>query len=186
MPATEVSKRGPLREISLTSITPRVTSWTPCDKIQVRVAEDGLAMHTYTPVRWENTTGDATILVYLHGAGPGSAWGQGVAAGDAVQIVGPRRSMDLTRFTSALIFVGDETSVGFASRGRPLTQTSYPCATSSTCAPTVRLRFVHSDLSPSAPPARSQTVTFRCSSSTSSPPPSTASRRSAPHPSRLG
>ena len=112
MRVTEVSMRGPLREISLTSITPRVTSWTPGDKIQVRVTEDGLTMRTYTPFRWDNATGDTAILVYLHGAGPGSAWAQGVAAGDAVQIVGPRRSMDLTRFTSAPIIVGDETSVG--------------------------------------------------------------------------
>jgi ferric-chelate reductase (NADPH) len=112
MRVTQVSDQGPFREISLTSITPRVTSWTPGDKIQVRVAGDGLTMRTYTPVRWENTTGDTTILVYLHGAGPGSAWAQNVAAGDAAQIVGPRRSIDLTRFTSAPIFVGDETSVG--------------------------------------------------------------------------
>jgi ferric-chelate reductase (NADPH) len=112
MRVTEVSKRGPSREISLTSITPRVTSWTPGDKIEVRFTEDGLTMRTYTPFRWDNITGDTAILVYLHGAGPGSAWAQGVAAGDAVQIVGPRRSMDLTRFTSAPIIVGDETSVG--------------------------------------------------------------------------
>lgn len=112
MRVTQVSDRGPFREISLTSVTPRVNSWTPGDKIQVRVARDGLTMRTYTPVRWENTSGDTTILVYLHGAGPGSAWAQAVAAGDTVQIVGPRRSIDLTRFTSAPIFVGDETSVG--------------------------------------------------------------------------
>jgi ferric-chelate reductase (NADPH) len=108
MRVTQVSDRGPFREIGLTS----VTSWTAGDKIQVRVAGDGLTMRTYTPVRWENSTGDTTILVYLHGGGPGSAWAQDVAAGDTVQVVGPRRSLDLTRFTSAPIFVGDETSVG--------------------------------------------------------------------------
>ena len=104
--------RGPLREISLTSITPRVTSWTPGDKIEARLTEDGLTMRTYTPFRWDNATGDTAILVYLHGAGPGSVWAQNVAADDSVQVVGPRRSIDLTRFTSAPIFVGDETSVG--------------------------------------------------------------------------
>jgi ferric-chelate reductase (NADPH) len=108
MRVTEVSDLGPFREISLTS----VASWTPGDKIQLRVARDGLTMRTYTPVRRETTTGDITILVYLHGAGPGSAWAQDVAADDTVQVVGPRRSIDLTRFTSAPIFVGDETSVG--------------------------------------------------------------------------
>jgi NADPH-dependent ferric siderophore reductase len=108
MRVTQVAERGPFREISLTS----VAAWTPGDKIQLRVARDGLTMRTYTPVRWENTTGDTTILSYLHGAGPGSAWAQNVAADDSVQVVGPRRSIDLTRFTSAPIFVGDETSVG--------------------------------------------------------------------------
>ncbi|MDT7612504.1 MAG: hypothetical protein QOG96_7007, partial [Pseudonocardiales bacterium] len=93
MRVTQVVNRGPFREISLTS----VTSWTPGDKIQIRVAGDGLTMRTYTPVRWENTTGDTTILSYLHGAGPGSAWAQNVAADDSVQVVGPRRSIDLTR-----------------------------------------------------------------------------------------
>jgi hypothetical protein len=117
MRVTQVSDRGPFREISLTSVSPRDTPWTPGDKIQVRVAGGGLTMRTYTPVRWENTTGDTTILVYLHGAGPGSAWAQDVAAGDTVQVVGPRRSIDLTRFTRAPIFVGDETSVGVPSTG---------------------------------------------------------------------
>jgi NADPH-dependent ferric siderophore reductase len=112
MRVTQISDRGPFREISLTSVTPRDTSWTPGDKIQIRVAGDGLTMRTYTPVRCENTSGDTTILVYLHGAGPGSAWAQGVAAGDTVQAFGPRRSLDLTSVTSAPIFVGDETSLG--------------------------------------------------------------------------
>jgi hypothetical protein len=65
MRVTEVSDLGPFREISLTS----VASWTPGDKIQLRVARDGLTMRTYTPVRWDDTTGDTTILSYLHGAG---------------------------------------------------------------------------------------------------------------------
>jgi hypothetical protein len=69
-------------------------------------------MRTYTAVLWDETTGDTTILSYLHGAGPGSVWAQNVAADDSVQVVGPRRSIDLTTFTSAPIFVGDETSVG--------------------------------------------------------------------------
>jgi NADPH-dependent ferric siderophore reductase len=105
---TQVSERAPFREISLTSIA----SWTPGDKIQLRVARGGLTMRTYTPVRRDNTTGETTILSYLHGAGPGSAWAQNVAADDSVQVGGPRRSIDLRRFTSAPIFVGDETSVG--------------------------------------------------------------------------
>ncbi|MDT5125411.1 MAG: hypothetical protein QOH54_1055 [Mycobacterium sp.] len=112
MRVTQVSDRGPFREISMTTVASGVSSWTPGDKIQVRVPGGGLTMRTYTPIRWGNTTGDTTILVYLHGAGPGSAWAKTVAAGDAIQIVGPRRSTDLTRFTSAPIFVGDETSVG--------------------------------------------------------------------------
>jgi hypothetical protein len=35
---------------------------------------------------------------------PGYPWAQDVASGDTVQVVGPRRSLDLTRFTSAPIF----------------------------------------------------------------------------------
>jgi ferric-chelate reductase (NADPH) len=112
MRVTKVSDLGPFREISMTTVASGVGSWTPGDKIQVRVPGGGLTMRTYTPVRWENTSGDTTILVYLHGAGPGSAWAQTVAADDSVQVVGPRRSIDLSRFTSAPIFVGDETSVG--------------------------------------------------------------------------
>jgi NADPH-dependent ferric siderophore reductase len=112
MRVTHVCDRGPFQEISMTTVASGVSSWTPGDKIQVRVPGGGLTMRTYTPIRWDNTSGDTTILVHLHGAGPGSAWAHAVAAGDAVQIVGPRRSIDLTRFTSAPIFVGDETSVG--------------------------------------------------------------------------
>jgi NADPH-dependent ferric siderophore reductase len=112
MRVTQASHQGPFREISMTTVTSGVSSWTPGDKIQVRVPGGGLTMRTYTPVRWDKSNGDTTILVYLHGGGPGSAWAEAVAAGDTVQIVGPRRSIDLTRFTSAPIFVGDETSVG--------------------------------------------------------------------------
>jgi ferric-chelate reductase (NADPH) len=112
MRVTHISEQGAFREISLTSMTPSSASWTPGDKIQVRVAADGFTMRTYTPIRWENTTGDTTIFVYLHGTGPGSAWGRDVAVGDNVQAVGPRRSLGLTSVTSAPIFVGDETSVG--------------------------------------------------------------------------
>jgi NADPH-dependent ferric siderophore reductase len=112
MRVTQVSDREPFQEISMTTVASGVSSWTSDDKIQVRVPGGGLTMRTYTPIRSDNTRGDTTILVYLHGAGPGSAWARAVAAGDAVQIVGPRRSIDLTRFTSAPIFVGDETSVG--------------------------------------------------------------------------
>jgi hypothetical protein len=66
MRVTQISDRGPLREISLTSVTPRDTSWTPGDKIQVRVAGDGLTMRTYAPVRWESSTaGDTTRLSLL-------------------------------------------------------------------------------------------------------------------------
>jgi hypothetical protein len=46
MRVTQVAERGPFREISLTS----VAAWTPGDKIQLRVARDGLTMRTYT--RW--------------------------------------------------------------------------------------------------------------------------------------
>jgi hypothetical protein len=112
MRVTHVCDRGPFQEISMTTVASGVSSWTPGDKIQVRVPGGGLTMRTYTPIRWDNTSGDTTILVHLHGAGPGSAWAHAVADGDAVQIVGPRRSIDLTRFTSAPIFVGDETAVG--------------------------------------------------------------------------
>jgi hypothetical protein len=176
MRVTQVCERGPFREIGLTS----VVSWTPGDKIQLRVARDGLTMRTYTPVRWDKTTGDTTILSYLHGAGPGSAWAQNVAADDSVQVVGPRRSIDLRRFTSAPIFVGDETSVGLRVAWTAAHPNLHPVRDIFELGADGPTALRALGLEPCSSRARRQTVTFRRSSSTSSPPlPSTMSRRSS-------
>lgn len=91
----------------------RDASWTPGDKIQVQLG--GWVQRTYTPIDWDSEEGLVRILVFLHANGPGTQWASSARAGDECIVFGPRKSIDLTRFGSALVVLfGDETSIGLA------------------------------------------------------------------------
>lgn len=98
------------RSVEFTGDAVKGLTWSVGDKVQVRVAGEGLVMRTYTPTAWDAERGTVTFLAYLHGTGPGSAWMSAAASGQAVQFFGPRRSLKLDDVTSPVVFVGDETS----------------------------------------------------------------------------
>ncbi len=106
-PATE------FRRLSLQGSDLRDVSWTPGDKIQVFLPEHG--MRTYTPLSWDSRSGSTELLVYLHGDGPGAAWGRAAQVGDALQFFGPRRSIDGRALPGRVVLFGDETSFAVAS-----------------------------------------------------------------------
>jgi NADPH-dependent ferric siderophore reductase len=89
----------------------RGAAWTPGDKVQIFLP--GVGMRTYTPTRWDGEAGETEFVIYLHGESPGARWAHQVAAGDAVQLFGPRGSLPVGRGSRAIVF-GDETSVGLA------------------------------------------------------------------------
>ncbi|WP_061291051.1 siderophore-interacting protein [Herbidospora cretacea] len=92
----------------------RSASWTPGCKVQLRPETGTLGMRTYTPFAWDAAEGTTSLVGYVHGTGPASRWFDQVKPGDPCELMGPRRSLDLTGLASSVVFVGDESSVGLA------------------------------------------------------------------------
>jgi ferric-chelate reductase (NADPH) len=82
-------------------------SFTPGDKLQLRVA--ATAMRTYTPFAFDASAGTFELLVYLHGEEPGTHWARNTAEGSRAFGLGPRGSLDLPG-TAPIVLFGDETS----------------------------------------------------------------------------
>ncbi|WP_211853878.1 siderophore-interacting protein [Plastoroseomonas hellenica] len=101
------------RLITLAGPGLRDVAWKPGQKIQIDVGAG--ANRTYTPLSWDAIAGEARILAFAHGDGPGAAWALNARAGDACQFFGPRRSLDLEGVDDDLpVLFGDETSFGLA------------------------------------------------------------------------
>ena len=85
-------------------------SWSPGQKVQVHIS--GRVLRTFTPSGW----GDRSVSLLVHRVAntPGTQWADGLSAGAAVRMLGPRSSLELSRLPGAPIMVGDETSVGLA------------------------------------------------------------------------
>ena len=92
----------------------RITSWTPGAKVQFRPRRGTLSSRTYTPVSWESTAGIIQLIAFVHGDGPGSTWFDRVGVNDVCEVLGPRRSLDLSGPSGPIVFVGDESSVALA------------------------------------------------------------------------
>ncbi|NAS23604.1 oxidoreductase [Herbidospora sp. NEAU-GS84] len=92
----------------------RTAPWTPGCKVQLRTDRGTMTRRTYTPFGWDTAEGTVSLVAYVHGAGPAARWFDRVTPGDACELFGPRRSIDLTGVASQVVFVGDETSVGLA------------------------------------------------------------------------
>nr|WP_062336685.1 siderophore-interacting protein [Herbidospora sakaeratensis] len=92
----------------------RSASWTPGCKVQLRTDRGQMTMRTYTPFAWDPAEGAVSLVAYLHGTGPAARWFDRVKPGDPCELLGPRRSIDLTGVGSRVLFLGDETSVGLA------------------------------------------------------------------------
>jgi len=88
-------------------------AWTPGDKIQVAIGS-GFTRRTYTPISWDATTGTTSLVVYLHGDGAGSKWARDLKAGDACDLSGPSKSLDVSDLAAETILFGDETSFALA------------------------------------------------------------------------
>lgn len=94
--------------------------WSPGDKLQIRLGAS-FQTRTYTPMSWDAAAGRTQILAHALAPGPGSEWAYRAAAGQAVSLFGPRRSLDLARLDPrAAVVVGDETAIGLVAAWRPL------------------------------------------------------------------
>ncbi|MBM7116520.1 siderophore-interacting protein [Archangium primigenium] len=113
--AEDVGRR--FRRLVLSGPALRGVEWTPGDKLQIFLPDAGT--RTYTPLRWDASTGETELLAYLHGDTPGARWARTVRAGAALQIFGPRSSLVVGGPSPAVMF-GDETSLALArANGEP-------------------------------------------------------------------
>lgn len=90
----------------------RGVRWTPGHKVQVALG--GWVHRTYTPHCWDAALGSTQLLLFLHGDGPGAAWGRALKAGGACTLFGPRDSLNLRALEPPALLFGDETSFGVA------------------------------------------------------------------------
>ena len=99
------------RRIALRGAALANVGWQAGDKLEVFLPLVGT--RAYTPLDWDEAQGATTLLVYLHGEAPGTAWARTLAEGASVQLLGPRRSLAAPGSAPVVVF-GDETSVGLA------------------------------------------------------------------------
>lgn len=91
----------------------RQAGWKPGHKVQIPLAGMRVA-RTYTPIHWDLAAGRARWLAFLHGQAPGSDWARTVAPGAVLQLIGPRRSVELPPGAAPVLLFGDETALGLA------------------------------------------------------------------------
>jgi ferric-chelate reductase (NADPH) len=96
----------------LTIKLPGKKDWIPGQKIQIKVSDAEL--RSYTPSLWEKDKKTFQTLIYNHRSGPGAQWSEAVLPQTKVQVVGPRKSLDITEFNRNILFFGDETTYGLA------------------------------------------------------------------------
>lgn len=97
----------------------RERAWSPGDKVQIKVGP-GMTNRTYTPIDWNPKTGETRFVAHALAHGPGSEWVRHAQVGQAIALMGPRRSLDLSAWPAATgVLVGDETSISLAAAWRP-------------------------------------------------------------------
>lgn len=73
---------------------------------------EGAAMRDFTPRRYDPVSGELWIDFYLHEGGPAAAWAAQAAAGQPLQIGGPKGSAIIALDgIDTHIFIGDETAL---------------------------------------------------------------------------
>lgn len=86
--------------------------FAPGDKVQLMLPD--MVARTYSPFGYDATQGVFSVLVYVHGEGPGARWFEAAAEGAPLQVFGPRGSLALGALAGPVVFVGDETGLGAA------------------------------------------------------------------------
>ncbi|MDN3544188.1 siderophore-interacting protein [Kinneretia asaccharophila] len=110
---------GGMHLITLQGPALRDVRWNAGDKLQLRIGP-GLLTRTYTPIDWDAARGHTRILAHALAIGPGSEWVRRASPGQAVGLLGPRRSLALAdRDPRYGLLLGDETAIGLAAAWRP-------------------------------------------------------------------
>jgi NADPH-dependent ferric siderophore reductase len=86
--------------------------WEAGSKVQINTGD--WMMRTYTPLSIDPAKARMTILAFLPGHGPGSAWASSAKPGDTTQFVSPQSSIKVSKLEPPVVLFGDETAFGLA------------------------------------------------------------------------
>lgn len=75
------------------------------------IAEARPAMRTYTPRRFDRSTGELDVDFILHGEGPASTWASQAAVGQTLTIAGPGRNYIVDPSADWYLLAGDDTAI---------------------------------------------------------------------------
>lgn len=132
VPTTAGKKRPRYRAVvkRVLRLSPRMLSITFCGEDLLRFEWNGPASHiklifdggshdannrpvmrTYTPRRYDITTGELDVEFVLHGNGPAADWARDAAPGMALTISGPGRGYIVDTAADWYLLAGDETAI---------------------------------------------------------------------------
>ena len=111
---SEVEALSPrIRRVRLSGDGLRGFPDSPGQKIKIKLASG--QSRSYTPARLDGESGWMDLIFHIHGGGPASDWAASAAPGDAMEIMGPARSVPAAGSgIEWALFLGDETTLGLA------------------------------------------------------------------------
>jgi NADPH-dependent ferric siderophore reductase len=101
---------GTLIEVDLHLPFADMSSWTTVPYIKCRVAE--LVFRDYTPSGWDAETSTCTLFIETGHDGPGSRWACSLKKGTEISYLKIRGTDQCPSATSAIVALGDESSLG--------------------------------------------------------------------------
>lgn len=99
-----------LVEIDLHLPTTTMDDWDEVNYIKCKVAD--FTYRDYTPSGWDAETQTCTLYIDTNHKGPGSTWASQLVKGDEVGYTGIKSTRQTPVNTSAVICLGDESSIG--------------------------------------------------------------------------
>ncbi|MES2110617.1 MAG: SIP domain-containing protein [Bacteroidota bacterium] len=97
-------------EIDLHLPQTTMDDWNEVNYIKCKVAD--LTYRDYTPSGWDAETQTCTLYIDINHKGPGSSWANSLDKGDEVGYIGIKSTQQTPVNTSAVICLGDESSLG--------------------------------------------------------------------------
>jgi NADPH-dependent ferric siderophore reductase len=97
-------------EIDLHMPETTMDDWNEVNYIKCKVAD--FTYRDYTPSGWDAETQTCTLYIDVNHTGPGSLWANGLDKGHEVGYIGIKSTQQTPVNTSAVICLGDESSLG--------------------------------------------------------------------------
>ncbi|QJD97857.1 hypothetical protein HH214_19230 [Mucilaginibacter robiniae] len=99
-----------LVEVDLHLPTDNMNNWNEVNYIKCKVND--FTYRDYTPASWDSETQTCTLYIDTNHNGAGSEWAKNLQQGDAVHYLSIKSTRQTPVHTSAVICLGDESSIG--------------------------------------------------------------------------